>query len=105
MDVNRSSFYKWRKRMANPSDKMIKRQHDISYHNQYPTHGYRWLNAKIALDLGVIYSVITTLKEFVNMQALKAYLRGLEFISPQIDSKSIPTFFLQIYQSLDHFKS
>lgn len=60
MDVNRSSFYKWRKRMANPSDKMIKRQHDIllfkKYHDHYPTHGYRWLNAKIALDLGALYS-------------------------------------------------
>ncbi len=60
MDVNRSSFYKWRKRMANPSDKMLKRQHDIllfkKYHDHYPTHGYRWLNAKIALDLGVTYS-------------------------------------------------
>lgn len=26
------------------------------YHDDYPSHGYRWPNAKIKLDLGVIYS-------------------------------------------------
>jgi len=39
---------------------MIKRESDIKlfqeYHLKYPTHGYRWLNAKIGLDTGVIYS-------------------------------------------------
>lgn len=60
MNVNRSSFYKWRKRMLKPSEKIIKRKNDIflfeKYHKMYPTHGYRWLNAKIKLDLGVVYS-------------------------------------------------
>lgn len=60
MDVNRSSFYKWRKRMCNPNYKMIQRMNDISlfetYHDLYPSHGYRWLNAKIRLDIGVIFS-------------------------------------------------
>lgn len=46
--------------MNKPSDKILKRNNDISifkeYHDKYPTHGYRWLNAKIKLDLGVIYS-------------------------------------------------
>ena len=26
------------------------------YHAKYPSHGYRWLNAKIRLDTGVIMS-------------------------------------------------
>lgn len=60
MRVNRSSFYKWRNKMRNPNDKIIQRMSDISlfeeYHQLYPSHGYRWLNAKIRLDLGVIYS-------------------------------------------------
>lgn len=46
--------------MLNPSPRTLKRNSDIAlfkeYHNKYPTHGYRWLNAKIKLDLGVIYS-------------------------------------------------
>lgn len=60
MNVNRSSFYKWRNRLKDPSAKMIKREGDIrlfkEYHEKYPNHGYRWLNAKIRLDTGVIYS-------------------------------------------------
>lgn len=60
MNINRSSFYKWRNRMNKPNDKIIERNWDISlfkqFHDKYPTHGYRWLNAKIKLDLGLIYS-------------------------------------------------
>ena len=56
MDVNRSGFYKWRNRLNNLSSKKLKRNNDIElfwqYHLMYPTHGYRWLNAKIKLDLG-----------------------------------------------------
>lgn len=60
MNVSRSGFYNWLRRIRNPSIKEITRQSDIntfiSYHNKYPSHGYRWLNAKIRLDIGVIYS-------------------------------------------------
>ena len=60
MNVNRSSFYKWRKRRMNPTERQKQREADIrlfkEYHDKYPTHGYRWLKAKIELDLGVIYS-------------------------------------------------
>lgn len=46
--------------MNKPNEKLIKRNSDIelfmSYHNNFPTHGYRWLNAKIWLDLGITYS-------------------------------------------------
>lgn len=60
MKVNRSGFYKWRDRMNKPNDKIIQRNNDIElfkkYHDKYPTHGYRWLKAKILLDLGFDYS-------------------------------------------------
>ena len=46
--------------MNKPNDKIIQRNYDIElfnkYHKDYPTHGYRWLKAKILLDLGVEYS-------------------------------------------------
>lgn len=39
---------------------MIKRESDmklfLEYHDKYPTHGYRWLNAKIRLDTGIVHS-------------------------------------------------
>lgn len=45
--------------MNNLSSKKLKRNNDIElfrqYHLMYPTHGYRWLNAKIKLDLGQNY--------------------------------------------------
>ena len=56
MEVNRSSFYKWRNRINEITNKQSRRSADIelfkNYHHLYPTHGYRWLNAKIKLDLG-----------------------------------------------------
>ena len=44
--------------MENPSEKVISRFSNIKlfieYHSKYPSHGYRWLNAKIRLDTGLI---------------------------------------------------
>lgn len=60
MKVNRSGFYKWLDRRNNPSIREINRNSACKifeeYHNKYPSHGYRWLNAKIKLDLGIEYS-------------------------------------------------
>ncbi len=60
MNINRSGFYKWLDRRKNPSIREITRNSDCklfeNYHNLFPSHGYRWLNAKIRLDLGVVYS-------------------------------------------------
>ena len=56
MGINRSGFYKWMDRLNKPNTKEQKRTLYIElftlYHNTYPSHGYRWLNAKIKLDLG-----------------------------------------------------
>ena len=60
MNINRSGFYKWLNRRFNPSIKEINRNAACTlfdeYHSKYPSHGYRWLNAKIKLDLGVVYT-------------------------------------------------
>lgn len=60
MNINRSGYYKWFARRTNPSNREIKRNDACTlfdyYHNLFPSHGYRWLNAKIKLDLGIIYS-------------------------------------------------
>lgn len=60
MNINRSGFYKWLNRRNNPSIREINRNSAFNifyeHHTKYPSHGYRWLNAKIKLDLGVIYS-------------------------------------------------
>ena len=60
MEVNRSGFYKWVKRQSDPSERDRKRIDAIAlfaeYHSRYPSHGYRWLNAKIRLDQGIVYT-------------------------------------------------
>lgn len=60
MGVNRSGFYKWKKRLEHPSDRMKSFISNImlfkEYHAKYPSHGYRWLNAKMRLDTGLIVS-------------------------------------------------
>lgn len=60
MGVNRSGFYKWLRRRCTPSDRDKRRAealgYFLAYHVTFPSHGYRWLNAKIRLDLGIVYS-------------------------------------------------
>ena len=60
MHINRSGFYKWLKRRNNPSNREIIRNSAClifeRYHNLFPSHGYRWLNAKIKLDTGDVFS-------------------------------------------------
>ncbi len=60
MSVSGSGFYSWKSRIENPSTKELQRLKNIhlftSYHKTYPSHGYRWLNAKIKLDTGMCFS-------------------------------------------------
>ena len=58
--MNRSGFYKWKKRLEHPSERLKTFINNLmlfqEYHAKYPSHGYRWLNAKIRLDTGLILS-------------------------------------------------
>lgn len=60
MGIHRSSFYNWKKRLSHPSNKERNLVGNIrlfrEYHLKYPSHGYRWLNAKIRLDTGLVMS-------------------------------------------------
>lgn len=60
MSICRSSFYYWKKHLSKPSDRTKNLVSNVmlfsEYHTKYPSHGYRWLNAKIKLDTGLIVS-------------------------------------------------
>ena len=60
MSINRSGFYKWLSRRSNPSNREIIRNNACKlfedFHSKFPSHGYRWLNAKIKLDKGISFS-------------------------------------------------
>lgn len=57
MGIQRSSFYYWKKRLSNPVPKIKALTDNVilfrEYHLKYPSHGYRWLSAKIRLDTGL----------------------------------------------------
>ena len=54
MDIQRSSFYYWKKRLCDPSARTKALADNVilfrEYHLKYPSHGSRWLRAKIMLD-------------------------------------------------------
>ena len=60
MGIQRSSFYSWKKHLSDPSNRTRSFISNITlfreYHLLYPSHGYRWLNAKIRLDTGLVLS-------------------------------------------------
>lgn len=60
MGIKRNSFYAWKKSLSNPSDRTKNFVSNMllfkEYHLKYPSHGYRWLNAKILLDTGLVLS-------------------------------------------------
>jgi transposase InsO family protein len=62
MGIQRSSFYNWKICLSKPSDRTKSFISNIllfqKYHLKYPSHGYRWLNAKIRLDTGLVLSDI-----------------------------------------------
>lgn len=63
MDINRSGFYKWKSQLNNPSTKMLTRASNVmlfkQYHEKYPSHGYRRLNAIIRNETGLVLSDVT----------------------------------------------
>lgn len=60
MEISRSSYYYWLNHLSNPSSRTKTLIQNImlfkEFHERYPSHGYRWLNAKIRLDTGLILS-------------------------------------------------
>lgn len=60
MGINRSSFYYWKKHLSDPVPRTKNLINNIQlfqeYHLRYPSHGYRWLNARLRLDTGLVLS-------------------------------------------------
>ena len=58
--IPRSSFYNWKKSVEHPPEQKKRLVQSIGlfqeYHGRFPSHGYRWLNAKIRLDKGIVFS-------------------------------------------------
>ncbi len=60
MKIQRSSLYSWKKKLSTPTERTRNLLNNIlrfrEYHRKYPSHGYRWLNAKLRLDTDLVLS-------------------------------------------------
>lgn len=58
--TQRSSFYSWKMQLSNPSNRTKNFVSNVrlfhKFHLRFPSHGHRWLNAKIRLDTGLLLS-------------------------------------------------
>lgn len=99
MKINRSGYYKWLNRRFNPSIRELNRINAcndfMEYHNKYPSHGYRWLNAKIKLDLGVVYSDNYAHKicNYLNIKSKAKHVRRYGKVSTR-ELKNFPNYIL-----------
>lgn len=98
MSVNRSGFYRWKRRIESPSERQIQRESDVrlflEYHSRYPSHGYRWLNAKIRLDTGTVYSDNYAYK-CCRYAGIKAKARHARYKKPKDASRIFPNLLLE----------
>lgn len=109
MDINRSGFYKWLKRRTKPSQRELSRvsacREFEEYHEKYPSHGYRWLNAKIKLDRGTVYSDNYAHKicKFLNIKSESRHFKR-QGKKAQRDIKSFPNYILAELNPLRPFQ-
>lgn len=109
MNINRSGFYNWLNRRTNPSKREIKRtvacKLFTNYNEKYPSHGYRWLNAKIKLDLDLVYSDNFAHKicKFIGVKSLSKHVRRYGKICNR-EIKNFPNYILAELNPLRPFQ-
>ena len=97
MSIRRSSFYAWKKRLSNPSERAKALVRNImlfrEYHMKYPSHGYRWLNAKIRLDTGLILSAAYAHK-CCKTAGIKSKAKHYKYKKPGDPRRIFPNLFM-----------
>lgn len=97
MEISRSSYYYWLKRLNNPSERTRSLISNIllfkEYHEKYPSHGYRWLNAKIRLDTGLLISDVYAHK-CCKIAGIKSQAKHYKYKKPGTPYKVYPNLLL-----------
>lgn len=87
--------------MSNPSERAKKLTDTIcvftEYHTKYPSHGYRWLNAKIRLDTGLVLSDAYAHK-CCRMAGIKSKAKHYRYKKPGDPFKVFPNLLLSEIQ-------
>ena len=85
MGIQRSSFYNWKRKLSNPSERTKSFINNVllfrEYHLKYPSHGYRWLNTKIRLDTGLILSDVTS-HRYCRAVGIKSQAKRCRYKNP-----------------------
>lgn len=108
MKINRSGFYKWLKRRSNPSTREIKRTIACIifkyYHDKYPSHGYRWINAKIKLDISQNNFVFSNYLENYDISYSDNYAHKIcKFLGIKSISKHVKRYGKAVNRELKNF--
>lgn len=101
MDIPRSSFNSWKQRLSNPTDRTKNLWSNIAlfeeYHARFPSHGYRWLNAKIRLDTGLVVSDPYAHK-CCKIAGIKSTARHYRYKNPGKPGRIFPNLFVSEMQ-------
>lgn len=101
MGMYRSSFYCWKKKLSTPSNRTKNLVSNIllfqEYHLKYPSHGYRWLNAKIRLDTGLVLSDVYAHK-CCKTARIKSKAKHYKYKKPGDPFKVFPNLFMSEIQ-------
>ena len=97
LGILRSSFYNWKHSVSNPSERKKDLIRHVAlfreYHEKYPSHGYRWLNAKLRLDKGLVVSDPYAHK-CCKIAGIKSVSRHYKYKKPGDPSKTYPNLLL-----------
>ena len=95
--IPRSSFYNWKKKVEHPSKQKKRLVQTIAlfqeYHSRFPSHGYRWLNAKIRLDKGIVFSAPYTHK-CCKIAGIKSVSKHYKYKKPGAPLRTYPNLLL-----------
>lgn len=101
MGIQRSSFYYWKNRLSHPSETAIVLANHIllfqKFHEMYPSHGYRWLNAKIRLDEKLVMSD-SHAQKCCHMVGIKSEAKHYQYKKPGEKGKVYPNLLLSEIQ-------
>lgn len=97
-EIRRSSFYGWKKSLAHPSlqkEELLKNvQLFKTLHERFPSHGYRWLNAKLRLETGRVLSDAYAHK-CCKIAGIKSKSKHYRYKKPSEPHKTYPNLLLQ----------
>ena len=101
--MNRSGYYKWKKRRKDPGAKQLSRQADLQLirevHEKHPSHGYRWINAYIRNKFGIIFTD-NYVHRLCRYEGIRSQGKHYQWKKPQEENYKYPNLVWNGWKSL-----